>query len=672
MMTQHPSPRTSVIVPARNEAGRIGTCLAALVAQDFAGDYEVIVVDNASSDDTAQRAAAFGVAVVREDRLSAAGARNAGIRAARGEILAFTDADCVPCTSWLRELLAGMSDPDYGCCVGEIAPVETTSRLSRFIHDTGLVCQLRLLSEAPPAASTASVAFRREVFQTIGMFDEEFSPGEDRDFFWRLVRDGRFRYRYNSRAIVLHPHPASLKDFAARAFRHGRGLGRFYRKHADDVPTPCSSRAHAAAYVAKSIGGCALYPLRALRGLASPGIPARQAIEEPFYWKIWALCRLTGILYDHVVGPAFPAPGSDTASGVFPAPVLDLDRAPLLADDDETRDSRVRNDLKKLSRALADMFPGSSVLLTSSLFVGEGRMSRIAAVPDECGIAVVTRRPLDAIPALVRNRLTALPAVPLRERVGIQLVWRPLLPLNPAAVAGAVIAGKPEMARVMLRLRAPDAFTHLLQAYDTFVAAPLDNGRYAEHCARALVQGARALMFRDRAGQPWRDWIGLLSTATIAHKIAEWEEILGTEAVAEVRNAADYLLRGEGSGPVPARHAASAHILGQFAARIRPIPESPTLFRALAALGIRPSRHVAPSVALDAFQAMALCWSPEGFSAAMLREAAGALRVTGPTASGAPSLLYSSLREALASCLPTFPARLTLTGMQPQHMEIMK
>ncbi|SDU90500.1 Glycosyltransferase involved in cell wall bisynthesis [Microlunatus sagamiharensis] len=104
--------RFSVVVPAHDEAADLGAALDALLAQDLDASYEVLVVDNASTDATAEVARSRGVRVVPEPRLGVCQARQTGVEAARGEVVASTDADSVVPHDWLSRIDATLrADP---------------------------------------------------------------------------------------------------------------------------------------------------------------------------------------------------------------------------------------------------------------------------------------------------------------------------------------------------------------------------------------------------------------------------------------------------------------------------------------------------------------------------------------------------------------------------------
>ena len=104
--------RFSVVVPAYNEAAYLGRALDSLQHQDYGGTYEIIVVDNNSTDSTADIAARHGVRVVREPQQGVCAARQRGADCARGEIIISTDADTTQPRDWLRTIDARFADSE--------------------------------------------------------------------------------------------------------------------------------------------------------------------------------------------------------------------------------------------------------------------------------------------------------------------------------------------------------------------------------------------------------------------------------------------------------------------------------------------------------------------------------------------------------------------------------
>src|SRR6266446_2916282 len=118
-----PLPRASVIVAAYNAQATLSECLESLLQLDYPHSHlEVLCVDNASTDATARILARYDgrVRTLREPRRGPAAARNTGVRHASGEVVAFTDADCVVERVWLRHLVSPLRDPRVGVVGGRI------------------------------------------------------------------------------------------------------------------------------------------------------------------------------------------------------------------------------------------------------------------------------------------------------------------------------------------------------------------------------------------------------------------------------------------------------------------------------------------------------------------------------------------------------------------------
>jgi glycosyltransferase involved in cell wall biosynthesis len=191
--------KVSVIVPALDASATLPRTLAALADQAAAPPHEVIVVDDGSSDGTGAIAAKHGATVVRQARSGPAAARNAGVVASGGDVLAFTDADCFPTPGWLATGVAALADADL--VQGAVqpdpdAPVGPFDRTIWVERETGLY-------------ETANLFVRREVFDRVGGFEVWLEPeigkplGEDMWFGWRARRAGA-RSAFSRAALVHH------------------------------------------------------------------------------------------------------------------------------------------------------------------------------------------------------------------------------------------------------------------------------------------------------------------------------------------------------------------------------------------------------------------------------------------------------------------------------------
>lgn len=222
-------PFASVVVAARDDAEALRDCLASLNSLDYPRErHEVLAVDNASADRTAEVIERFPVTYLYEPRVGVGWARNRGIEAARGEILAFTDPDCVVTTGWLRSLVRPFADPQVGAVAGGIVPYPPRTLPELHAARRRSHTQERSLAHpALPFAMTPSVAYRRSAFEAIGGFDTTFSGGgwEDADLSWRLQRYTALGIAHAPDALVLHRYRDTFRSFFTQQFRYGIGLG---------------------------------------------------------------------------------------------------------------------------------------------------------------------------------------------------------------------------------------------------------------------------------------------------------------------------------------------------------------------------------------------------------------------------------------------------------------
>jgi GT2 family glycosyltransferase len=227
-MPEAPRLELSVIVPVRNGADSLPELLESLDAQTLPRErFEVIVVDNDSSDGTAAVAAARGAIVVQEPVANRSRARNRGAAAATTDLYAFTDADCVAQPEWLERLQAcAPSAPlvagDVQVRVGD-APnaIERFESLWRFGQSAWA---------AQGWAATANLLVRAEAFEAIDGFDPTWRHiGEDVDFCFRARAAGR-DLAYCPEAVVEHQGERELRPMLRRFFAHGYSNNQaFYR-----------------------------------------------------------------------------------------------------------------------------------------------------------------------------------------------------------------------------------------------------------------------------------------------------------------------------------------------------------------------------------------------------------------------------------------------------------
>lgn len=226
-------PTVSVIIPARNAADLIGLQLAALGRQTHT-DFEVVVSDNGSTDDTVAvaRALAGGLDLRVVDASARPGvshARNVGLRAGLADKLLICDADDEVAESWVAAMAAALDDHDLVTGTLEVTKLNSDERARTFIPP---MCEgLPLSMGFRPYAFGGNLGVRRDLFDRLGGFDEEYTDGhEDVEFSWRAIEHGATLSAVPG-GVIHYRLRGSRGAVIRRQFRSGKSYARLYRDY---------------------------------------------------------------------------------------------------------------------------------------------------------------------------------------------------------------------------------------------------------------------------------------------------------------------------------------------------------------------------------------------------------------------------------------------------------
>jgi cellulose synthase/poly-beta-1,6-N-acetylglucosamine synthase-like glycosyltransferase len=214
----------SIIIPTFNGASRIGHCLDSLVKQAAGRGVEILVVDDGSTDNTADvvngYASGSSVRLIRQANAGPASARNHGALESRGAILLFTDDDCVPMPDWLEAMLAPFRDPEVVGAKG-IYRTHQKSLAARFVQ-IEYEDKYRLMAGLPSIdfIDTYSAGFRRDRFLEMAGYDTSFpvACAEDVELSYRMSARG-WKMKFVPGAIVYHTHPDTFSRYLKKKYK---------------------------------------------------------------------------------------------------------------------------------------------------------------------------------------------------------------------------------------------------------------------------------------------------------------------------------------------------------------------------------------------------------------------------------------------------------------------
>ena len=228
----------SVIIPMYNAGETIRDCLNALENQTHR-DFEVVVVDDGSKDDSKRIVEEFAKAtnlrfmILSQENRGPAAARNLGVSKVSGDVVIFLDSDCISSKNWLAEMIKPFERGDVVGVQGAYETLNSESLVARYVgyeiaHRHGSMVS----QEFVDWVASFSAAYNRKVFLDEGGFDVSFreANAEDAEFSFRL-RKKNYKLVFNPKAVVAHFHPSTLYSYLRQQFFRGFWRIPMYLKH---------------------------------------------------------------------------------------------------------------------------------------------------------------------------------------------------------------------------------------------------------------------------------------------------------------------------------------------------------------------------------------------------------------------------------------------------------
>ena len=222
-------PFVSIIVPTLNSASDIEGCINSLKNQNYPKKYfEIIIVDNGSTDGTMDILPLTGVRCFMRKERGRSKALNTGIENAKGEIICTTDISCRAEPDWISTVVKCFADASNGCVAGEIKLLKTFSNpvldfQERSNYMSPMLALERTQIPYMPFADGANASFRKQLFDEIGYFEESFIKGADVEICYRMFILTKYKLAFSKDAVVWEPGEPTLRALLKQRFRMGIG-----------------------------------------------------------------------------------------------------------------------------------------------------------------------------------------------------------------------------------------------------------------------------------------------------------------------------------------------------------------------------------------------------------------------------------------------------------------
>lgn len=208
----------TIVIPAYNSEKTIAQTIEACLNQEYPQEkLEIIVVDDGSTNDTAEIVRKYPVKYIFQENSGPAKARNTGWKNAQGEIICFTDADCIPPENWISSLVSEYTSEEISGVGGSYEILNPENLLASCIHEEIVSRHLKMAKKGVTHLGSFNLSLRKNVLEKVGGFNEDLKMSEDRDISYRIM-EANWKLIFNPGIKVYHTYPTNLIKYLIQQF----------------------------------------------------------------------------------------------------------------------------------------------------------------------------------------------------------------------------------------------------------------------------------------------------------------------------------------------------------------------------------------------------------------------------------------------------------------------